>query len=319
GILTVFAYSYLKSESFDLPDNKTDKINIDSREFMITDDTMHSIPLDEILSGGPPKDGIPSIDEPKFISTSEADEFLKDDEIGLGLFYKDEARFYPFQVMVWHEIVNDKIQGEPILVTYCPLCFTGIVFESKVNGEAQEFGVSGKLWKSNLLMYNRTGDPNTESLWSQVLGEAVVGPETGTKLKIIPSDIVRYSDWKNKYRDTKVLSRDTGHSRSYGRDPYGGYYTSDSFIFNPGFEDERLHPKEFVVGIEVDGKFKAYKADVVKEGVTEDSVGGVGVKIEKSSVGEFKFTKDDSGEIIPHINAFWFSWVSVHPETELFK
>lgn len=199
-----------------------------SREIFITDEIKHSIPLDEILSGGPSKDGIPSIDNPKFISTKDADKQLEDDSPGLGVVVGDTARFYPYRILVWHEIVNDTIEGKPVLVTYCPLCVTGIVFGREFNGEAVEFGVSGRLWKSNLLMYDRTSNVKDESLWSQVLGEAVLGIRTGEKLEIVPSDTVMYSVWKKSHKNTEVLSRDTGAARSYGSDPYGNYYTDDT-------------------------------------------------------------------------------------------
>ncbi|MBL7045011.1 MAG: DUF3179 domain-containing protein, partial [Parcubacteria group bacterium] len=187
-----------------------------------TDGTKHSIPLNEILSGGPGKDGIPSIDNPKFVSTKDADEYLTDTDVGLGLVFNGVERFYPYQVLVWHEIVNDNIKNDRVLVTYCPLCATGIVFDPKVNGVAQEFGVSGKLWQSNLLMYNRTAIEEDESLWSQVLGEAVLGVSTGQKLKVLPADTVQYGAWKKAHPNTEILSRETGAIRNYGRDPYGG-------------------------------------------------------------------------------------------------
>lgn len=152
--------------------------------------TKHSIPLGEIKSGGPPKDGIPSIDKPNFISIKEAEGFLKESDPGIAINIEGEKRFYPFKILVWHEIVNDMIKGKRVLVTYCPLCLTGIVFDPVVKGERVEFGVSGKLWNSNLLMYDR----KTDSLWSQVLGEAVVGEMVGTKLAVVPSDIIQFGN-----------------------------------------------------------------------------------------------------------------------------
>jgi len=299
-------------------DEEEEKImRISKREILITDGVKHSIPLNEILSGGPPKDGIPSIDAPKFISPVEADKFLTDEAAGLGLIYKGESKFYPYQILVWHEIVNDVIGGEPVLVTYCPLCATGVVFDRRVGGKAQEFGVSGKLWQSNLLMYNRSGDEKTESLWSQVLGEAVLGPNTGEKLEILPSDTILYGDWKKENPETKVLSRETGAARSYGQDPYGDYYTSESVSFGAFFNDSRLHPKAFVLGIEVDGKFKAYDKEALPEGVMTDNFAGLEIRIEKSAIGEVRMSIGQKA--LPYIGGFWFSWLAVHPETELFK
>jgi len=285
------------------------------REILVTDGIKHSIPLNEILSGGPGKDGIPSIDDPKFILVSEAT-FLNDSDPGLGLTINGESRFYPYRILVWHEIVNDELAHEPVLVTYCPLCATGIVFDRRVDGEVQEFGVSGRLWQSNLLMYNRAGNEKNESLWSQVLGEAVLGVHTGKKLTIVRSDVVRFGDWKRAHPNTKVLSQDTGVVRSYGRDPYGDYYTSESVSFGATFTDTRLHPKALVHGIEIGGQYKAYH-DGALSGTITDTFGGMSIVVTKTDLGEIRFTAN--GESLASIPGFWFSWLAVHPETELFK
>ncbi|PIR05143.1 MAG: hypothetical protein COV57_00665 [Candidatus Liptonbacteria bacterium CG11_big_fil_rev_8_21_14_0_20_35_14] len=316
----------IKEEPFNLDEPETTNTNMNkkstsirgesNRKIMVTDGVKHSIPLNEILSGGPPKDGIPSIDNPKFINPNEADEFLDDNEIGLGVNLKGESRFYPNQIMVWHEITNDTIQGEPVLVTYCPLCATGIVFERKIDGQPVEFGVSGRLWQSNLLMYNRS---SSESLWSQVLGEAVLGEHTSQRLNIIPSDVVRYGEWKKAYPDTKVLSRDTGTVRSYGSDPYGNYYTNEDVSFGAKFTDNRLHPKDFVLGVEHEGQFKAYLKEVIPIGKTSDTFAGKTVTINKTPNGEVSLTIGSNNDILPTIGGFWFSWVAVHPNTELYK
>ena len=288
----------------------------DERKTLVTDGTSHSIPLDEILSGGPGKDGIPSIDDPKFISADDVD-FLSTEDIGLGLTIDRESRFYPYKILVWHEIVNDTVADQPVLVTYCPLCATGIVFERRVDGEVQEFGVSGRLWQSNLLMYNRTDREENESLWSQVLSEAVVGPNTGERLPVVRSNIVQFGDWVDRNPDTVVLSRDTGTSRDYGRDPYGGYYTSDSVSFGAEFTDDRLRPKDLVHGIEIDGDFKAYHDDALEEGITTDEFADAEITIRKSDIGEVSFQSDS--ESLSSIPGFWFSWVAVHPDTELYR
>lgn len=292
---------------------------LQKKDIFTTDGVKHSIPLDEILAGGPSKDGIPSIDNPKFLSVQEGDKFLANEESGTGLCVGNDCRFYPYLVLVWHEIVNDTVGDEPMLVTYCPLCLTGIVFERKINGEIIEFGTSGKLWRSNLLMYNRTDDPKKESLWSQVLGEAVVGEFTGTKLKITPSDIIKYGDWKKLHPKTKILSKDTGFIRSYGSDPYGDYYTSNQVSFGASFNDDRLHPKEFVLGIQIGGKHKAYHSEALKAGETKDIFNGETIFIQKKPEGEVRMFRGSQRESLPYIGGFWFSWLSVHPDTELYK
>ena len=293
-------------------------VDISTRKIFVTDGVKHSVPLDEIIGGGPPKDGIPSIDNPVFVSVKDADKLLNNDSVGLGFVWKGEARFYPYQILVWHEIVNDEIKGDPVLISYCPLCATAIVFERKLNGEAVEFGTSGKLWKSNLVMYNRSSDPEKESLWSQLLGEGIVGEFTGKKLKVLPSDTIKYGDWKSKYKDTKVLSRDTGAIRAYGVDPYGDYYTDSSVSFGATFNDDRLHPKEIVLGIEIKGKYKAYKKDALVIGDTSDIFNGVSLLITKDEVGQVRIVKKETGEEVPITAGFWFAWLAVHPNTELY-
>lgn len=287
------------------------------RDVFVTDGVKHSIPLREILSGGPAKDGIPSIDAPKFIDVTEGNSYVTNDSIGLGIELNGDARFYPYAILVWHEIVNDTVGGEPVLVTYCPLCATGVVFERRVGGRVQEFGVSGKLWRSNLLMYNRAAKTEDESLWSQVLGEAVLGPNTGERLEIVRSDTVSWGDWKKLHPSTLVLSQDTGALRSYGADPYGDYYTNESVSFGATFNDDRLHPKSFVLGIEIDGRYKAYHREALPTGETVDTFAGKEIAITKNDAGAIRMTAN--GAELPYIGGFWFSWLAVHPETELFK
>jgi len=295
------------------------EVSSSERAISVTDGEKHSVPLDEILAGGPPKDGIPSIDEPKFIKTSEANNWLGDDSPGLGIEINGIARFYPYQILVWHEIVNDNIAGDPVLVTYCPLCGTGIAFEGRVRGIAQEFGVSGRLWQSNLLMYNRAKNESDESLWSQILGEAVVGVNTGEKLKIVPSVNSLYKDWKASHPNTVVLSKDTGALRRYGDDPYEGYYSNTEVGFGAEFDDDRLHPKDFVLGINVNGKFKAYLDSALPVGITTDEFAGETITVSKKSSGGVEFQISGQEAKLPHIGSFWFSWLAVHPNTLLYK
>ncbi|MEK7636086.1 MAG: DUF3179 domain-containing protein [Patescibacteria group bacterium] len=292
----------------------------ETKTIMITDGVKHSVPFDEILGGGPPKDGIPSIDKPKFISIAEANKFLEDNEPGIALDIDGVQRFYAFQILVWHEIVNDTIGGKRILVTYCPLCLSGIVFDPVVGGERVEFGTSGKLWNSNLVMYDR----KTDSSWSQILGEAIVGNMTGTRLAVLSSDMMRYRDFKKTHPQGSVLSRDTGETRFYGKDPYGDYYTTPGTYFPVGKTDDRLGDKEFILGIVVNGKAKAYLPEAIKKaGKIEDIFEGktIMVEYEKDIDAVRLYEKKTNGtrERINPFGAFWFSWVAAHPETELLK
>lgn len=284
----------------------------------IADQQKHSVPLEEIVSGGPPQDGIPSIDIPKFVSVSQA-HFLTDDDIGVAVSRAGVNRFYPFQILVWHEIVNDTIKGKRILITYCPLCYSGIVFDPLVKNERVEFGTSGKLWNSNLVMYDR----KTQSLWSQILGEAISGEMAGAKLSVIPSDVVRFGAWKKAYPTGDVLSRDTGQTRSYGRDPYGDYYTSSGLYFPVKIKDSRLDEKEFVAGVILGSKTKAYQVAVIKQKKSIiDKLDGRTLQITYDEKTEeiriIEKTKKRKTVIAPFY-AYWFSWVAAHPTTEVYK
>jgi hypothetical protein len=292
-------------------------------EIMITGGVRHSVPLDEIIGGGPQKDGIPSIDSPKFVTIEEANEFLDDSEPGLAVSFKGIDRFYPFKILVWHEIVNDIYDGQRVLITYCPLCLSGIVFDPVIDadqGNRSEFGTSGKLWQSNLVMYDR----ETDSLWSQILGEAIAGEMTGTKLKTISSDQMKYGVWKSNVSGGQVLSKDTGADRFYGHDPYGDYYSSPGTYFSVRAKDERLSEKDFVLGIVINGEAKAYyPLTIKKEGRIEDKVGGVNIVVQyEEDVDVVRLFKEGSDGVLERINPvpnFWFSWVAAHPDTELLK
>ncbi|MGI9009833.1 MAG: DUF3179 domain-containing protein [Nitrososphaeraceae archaeon] len=232
----------------------------------------HTVPLDKIVSGGPPQDGIPSIDNPKFQSVQEADEILEDSELVVGLNIKGDIRAYPLQILVWHEIVNDVVGDKPVAITYCPLCFTNQVFNSTLNdGSIVEFGTSGKLYNSNLVMYDR----KSNSLWSQALGEGIVGEYAGVKLERIPFDVAYWKEWKELYPESKVLSRDTGSVRPYGADPYGDYYTNDLILFPVANDDKRLGLKEIIIGLENNkDQYKAYKLqDIETNSVINDEIG----------------------------------------------
>ncbi|MBI3684828.1 DUF3179 domain-containing protein [Candidatus Azambacteria bacterium] len=326
--IAVLGYSVLSRTLFqnDFPMPQGGETKKETKGIMITDGVKHSVPLDEIIGGGPSKDGIPSIDKPKFVVLAEANSFLKDSEPGIALEMGGVSRFYPFQILVWHEIVNDTIGGTRVLVTYCPLCLSGIVFDPAVNGERVEFGTSGKLWNSNLVMYDR----KTDSLWSQILGEAIVGEMTGMKLAVLPSDMIRFGDFKKLHPEGSVLSRDTGTTRFYGQDPYGDYYTTPGTYFPVGKKDARLNEKDFVLGVVVNGKAKAYWPEAVKKAgeVTDRFEGKDIVARYEKEVDAVRLFSAEGGSAsggekklvrINSFGAFWFSWVAAHPETELYK
>jgi len=333
GIVVILAAGFLIQRNLnsgvDLPTGESKKIMIpnpkkdddsDMVEIFVTDGVKHSIPLNEIVGNGPQKDGIPSIDDPKYISTIEAGDWLNDEEVGLAFSHKGVERFYPFQILVFHEIINDTIAGDRVLITYCPLCLSGIVFDPLVNGERVEFGTSGKLWQSNLVMYDR----KTDSYWSQILGEAIVGEQTGVKLAVLPFDQMRFGNWKSLNPNGEVLSRDTGAFKFYGRDPYGDYYTTPGVYFPVQKSDDRLDPKTFVLGVVSGDEVKAYLPEAIKQkGEITDVVGDKTLMIQYNedidAVRMYEKKSDGTMERFNPIPNFWFSWVAAHPNTELYK
>ena len=213
-----------------------------------TDFSRHTVSYDEILSGGPPRDGIPPIDSPKFVGPEGASPWLDDQEPVLAFQVNGDARAYPLQILTWHEIVNDVVGGVPVAVTFCPLCNAAIVFESTLDGVVHDFGTSGKLRNSDLIMWDR----QTETWWQQFTGEGIVGELAGKKLTMLPASIISFSDFRTANPQGKVLSRDTGFSRSYGNNPYAGYDRADEtpFLFR-GDLDGRLLPKERVATVTI--------------------------------------------------------------------
>lgn len=207
------------------------------------------VPIDEITSGGPPPDGIPSIDDPRFARPGDV-EFLDDDEPVLSLDIDGDVRAYPVQILIWHEIVNDTVGGIPVAVTYCPLCNSALAYDRRVDDRILEFGTSGSLWNSALVMYDR----QTESLWSHFTGQAIAGELTGTELVDFPLATVGWADWREQHPDGIVLTRDTGSDRDYGRNPYPGYDDIDGtpFLFE-GAVDGRFTAMTRIVGVERGG------------------------------------------------------------------
>jgi hypothetical protein len=225
------------------------------REWPKTDFARHSVDLDEIFSGGPPKDGIPSIDEPTFVPVAEAG--LPANEPVIGLAIEGDARAYPLRILIWHEIVNDVVGGAPVAVTFCPLCNTGIVFDRRLDGRVLEFGTTGKLRNSDLVMYDRT----TESWWQQFLGEAIVGELTGRRLVMLPSRLESFASFKARAADGKVQVPGGGAMRAYGRNPYVGYDRSPAPFLYRGLPPRNIAPLARVVRV---GN-EAWSLDLVRE------------------------------------------------------
>jgi len=230
------------------------------------------VPLDEIIPGGPPPDGIPAIDHPTFVTPAAAAAWLRPKEPVLAVQIGDDTRAYPLQILMWHEIVNDTVGGRPVVITYCPLCNSGIVFDRTVADAVLDFGTSGKLYRSDLVMYDR----QSQSLWAQMEGRAIVGARAGTQLTMMPANTLAFETWRGTHPDGKVLSRVTGYHRSYGTNPYADY---DEPMVGPflyrGQLDPRRPPKERVVGVQIGDTARAYPWPVLKHAqVINDTLAG---------------------------------------------
>ena len=317
GVLILSGAVFITQQRMEASGSNQEQVVAMDPEIKLTKDgTKYLVHPSKIRSGGPPKDGIPSIDSPRFVSVREADGWIEDNELVLAINYKGVKRVYPLQILVWHEIVNETIAGDPILITYCPLCGSGIAFERMINGTAVEFGTSGKLYNSNLVMYDR----KTDTYWTQIDGRAITGELTGMKLKAVSIDTVVWRDWKKEHPDSEVLSNETGFSRSYGRDPYGSYYEDSFLMFPVENEDKRVHPKTVIFGIEVNGAYKAYREDdLLKNPVIEDTVNGVKIRVTRSRDGTVRIMNLETDEEIVKERDFWFAWYAFHPETSLYE
>jgi len=310
------------------PDNE---LSVDSASWK-TDFSKHTVPLSEFMSGGPGKDGIPAIDEPKFVSVDEADEWLEDREPVIELELEGEARAYPIQILIWHEIVNDTVAGRPVAVTFCPLCNTALVFDRELDGQVLDFGTTGNLRSSDLVMYDR----QTESWWQQFGGDAVVGELAGAELEHIPARIVAWEDFAARHPGGDVLSRDTGHNRAYGANPYRGYDDVDSGpLFGAGnSDDDRLAPKERVVFIERGDDAVAVPFTALEKlGRVEVEVGGESLEViwvpgvrsaldstnifEGRTVGSADVRSLDSDAPAAFDTPFWFAVAAFRPDVRI--
>jgi hypothetical protein len=270
------------------------------------------VPAAEILAGGPPRDGIPTLDHPAAVAASRSD--WADDDVVLGVVAGGEARAYPVAILDWHELVNDTLGGEPILVSFCPLCGTGMVFGRRVAGAERRFGVSGLVYRSNLLMYDR----ESESLWSQLSAEAVTGPLHGQRLRLLRSKMDEWGRWRRAHPETTVLSRRTGYRRDYDHSPYLGYAHSRELAF-PVPIDRRFHPKMPTLGLRIPGEgARAYPASELVRGggSVEERFLGRSVRVAYDPDRQlFDVSAPPEVEVV---EGFWFAWAAFHPQTSVY-
>jgi hypothetical protein len=248
-----------------------------SAEFK-TDFSKHIVPYSEILSGGPPKDGIPAILDPKFVAVSEADSWLKPLEPVIQVRVGEDVKAYPIQILMWHEIVNDTVGDTHLVVTFCPLCNTAIAFERTLAERVLSFSTTGRLRYSNLIMY----DHQTETWWQQATGEAIAGELTGTRLKFYPATIISWTEFKSSFPQAEVLSRETGFLRSYGRNPYLGYddVNNPPFLYQGPATPGQLPPVARVLTLDLNDESVAYPYETLEKlGVVNDTVGDEAVVV----------------------------------------
>lgn len=275
-----------------------------------------SIDAAKIRHGGPAKDGIPAIDRPKFISAADA-KFLQGDDRVLGLSINGISKAYPIRILNYHEIVNDFMADQAVVITYCPLCGSGMAFDAHIKDQNITFGVSGLLYNSDVLLYDR----ETNSLWSQILSEAISGKQKGTRVKLLSLTHTSWSDWFRQHPDTLVLSTETGYRRDYSKSPYLGYEKSRSLYFPVEMLNQQYHPKEFIIGLSIQGKHKAYPfIELAKQpSPVKDTFMGQSLTVIFDPQHQTAKILDKDNHELPTTMSFWFAWMAFYPDSEVFQ
>ena len=275
------------------------------------------VPVDEIHWGGVQRDGIPSINQPKFVSASDATFLGKKDRV-LGVYRNGIAKAYPIRILDRHEIVNDNFADEGVVVTYCPLCFSGMAFSISTDSIARTFGVSGLLFNSDVLLY----DHQTGSLWSQIRSQAISGALKGTEIRPVVTAHTTWPDWLSRYPDTQVLSTDTGYGINYRKSAYSEYQRSRQLMFPVKNRSNKYSNKELVLGVTIGDTFKAYPfKELRKQDRTSfgDSIGETALTIEWHEKEKFALAISSDGKEIPTVIVYWFAWYAFHPTTAIFQ
>jgi len=282
--------------------------------FGFDDSTTKSVALEDLHQGCPARDCIPSIDAPKYVAAADATH-VADDDMVLAIALDGDNRAWPARILDRHEIVNDTIGGVPIAITWCPLCGSAVGIERTVDGEVTAFGVSGVLYNSDLVFYDRSSN----TLWDQVEAKGIVGPKTGEELTLVPVTMTTWSRWRNAHPDTLVLSTDTGFEKDYSKDPYAQYRGSASLMFPVNAEDDRIHPKSVVHGFNVGGAPVAYTQNLLeKNGTHTNTLGNIRLTATLNDDGSVTLEDQDGGHYVG-TRLFWFAWYTFHPDTELIR
>ena len=270
----------------------------------------------DILHGGPPKDGISALSNPATVSVAHTD-FLEPDDRVIGVIINDQSRAYPIAILIQHEAVNDVLGETPILVVYCPLCDSVSVLERRLDGETHEFGVSGLIYNSNVLLYDRDDD----SLWSQLGFSAISGPNAGRSLPHLGWELTTFADWSNRHPESTVLSVDTGHQRNYRSNPYGDYFETDRLMFPVTNSDTRLNDKDQIIAVKLGEVAKAYPISEIQRapnGVVRDTIDGQTIVLESNAqTDSARVVQMPANAFVAH--TFWFAWVAFEPDTEVYR
>ena len=234
----------------------------------------------------------------------------------MGVAMADIAKAYPIKILNYHEIVTDEFGGVPIAVTFCPLCGTGIAFDAVVDSQRREFGVSGLLYNSDVLMYDR----ETESLWSQILAQAITGPARGQRLRAVAARHTTWADWRQRYPDSLVLLPPRHSSTNYAVDPYLGYAQTKRLWAPVARRDKRYPRKSTVVGVVINDVAHAWPFSELPadQDSVASAVDGQPVRLEYDLATQSAVVVDANGQEIPSFTAYWFAWAAFHPDTGVY-
>ena len=262
-----------------------------------------------IVSGGPPKDAIPALTDPRTAPASRAD-FMNDRDRVVSVTLAGQSRAYPIKILNWHEAINDELGGVPIAVVYCPLCDSVSVMDRQLDGVTLDFGISGLLYNSNVLFFDRTDN----ALWSQVGMAAISGPNAGRSLRHLPFEIVRFGAWKDQHPGSTVVDIDTGYRRRYEKNPYADYYNDQRLRFPVDPIDERMRPNVPVIGVKIGDTARAYPVSRIQQspgGQVRDVIGGQQLVLTRDpALGRIAITQAPDDALMVH--TFWFAWAAFH-------
>lgn len=269
------------------------------------------VPFESLMQACPARDCIPSIDEPVFVAAESVD-YLRDDDLLLVLTHNNITRAYPTRILDRHEIVNDMFGTEPVAVTYCPLCGSGLAFDRRQDGKVLDFGVSSLLHNSDLVMYDR----QTESLWQQITGSSFAGKSRGSQLKSLPLAVVEWKDWSQQHPEADVLTVVDIKTDAYMKDAYGDYAESERLYMPVSATDARLHPKRVIYAMEIGDQAVAIDGEwLTQQGAWSDEFKGQSLDVVLNDSGEVTASLD--GNAITITRMYWFAWYSFHPQTAL--